>query len=99
MVRLKEPDLLRIGFDSCCFNSLMVRLKVSRAFTVVRSLFCFNSLMVRLKDFTGSGGAPAATKFQFPNGSIKRNIQQALPIISISFNSLMVRLKVAVIDF
>ena len=54
-----------------CFNSTMVRFKLSRGAVAVACMRCFNSTMVRFKrGAQGTTGSQGAT-FQFHDGSIQ----------------------------
>ncbi len=54
---------------------------------------CFNSKMVQLKEKFIARNQGWFRKFQFQNGSIKRQMAQMPGILSSCFNSKMVQLK------
>ena len=64
-----------------CFNSTMVRLKVTCSVMFISSqVRCFNSTMVRLKDFSiALVGYTKILAFQFHNGSIKSQASRTSP--------------------
>ena len=73
MVRLKDGGMACDGQMHTGFNSTMVRLKVLVFPNEVIGALSFNSTMVRLKAVRLSRQHLFPDRFQFHNGSIKRN--------------------------
>ena len=57
-----------------CFNSKLVRLKVSAAKTEKVNVYRFNSKLVRLKDANRTSDFQQRGEFQFQTGSIKSRV-------------------------
>ncbi len=93
MVRLKDYYRKRGSSVLLCFNSKMVRLKVTLCGVPIQWYQSFNSKMVRLKVDGSLPDIDTDFAFQFQNGAIKRlnrlRWKENIP----SFNSKMVRLK------
>ncbi len=78
------------------FNSSMVRLGDKGNKAVNNGIYGFNSSMVRLGDGSGLGGW-LNNVFQFQHGAIGRPlILQCKTLLSLSFNSSMVRLGASI---
>ena len=67
----RQPNSLRKNDSFMCFNSTMVRLKVSVGQTSTIRKQGFNSTMVRLKVIIFESAEHSHCWFQFHNGSIK----------------------------
>ena len=93
MVRLKAEIEALVDARIAGFNSTMVRLKVPFPDDLVHPRHGFNSTMVRLKVGLILSEKPAASLFQFHNGSIKSQFAEDFEAARAGFNSTMVRLK------
>ncbi len=76
------------------FNSLMVRLKVTKQIAENFTAVSFQFLNGAIKSMDLLDIYAISSLFQFLNGAIKRNSYNITMLIKSSFNSLMVRLKV-----
>ena len=87
------PYLKSITSIQPCFNSMKVRLKLSRVCACLLRTFGFNSMKVRLKHLEHHQIIMMMKKFQFHEGPIK-TLTLLTPLVPMScFNSMKVRLK------
>ena len=76
------------------FNSILVRLKGAGKYRGIAGEVRFNSILVRLKDSVSGSDFTIDSKFQFHTGSIKSVLSSVMLVVMVSFNSILVRLKV-----
>ena len=77
---------------TCCFNSMIVRLKGTNNENNSNNNNRFNSMIVRLKD-SAVNWLRLVQKFQFYDSPIKRHASRPAEGGNVGFNSMIVRLK------
>ena len=77
---IKRSAAKRGNYTLTCFNSTLVRLKVSVLLPVALPLRSFNSTLVRLKGTETNYGQNLGKPFQFHNGSIKSSKIPVSPV-------------------
>ena len=93
---IKSVNLSGVLDDNTCFDSILVRLKVtsSSEYRCSSATFRFHTGSIK-RNPNQQGGNPGQ-QFRFHTGSIKRTQDMLKPVVElVSFDSILVRLKVA----